>query len=239
MKFVVMTLFPEMLSPVFSCSILGRAAASGIISVDTVNIRDYTADKHRRVDDTPYGGGKGMIMACQPIVDCHRSVIASLEGTVRTVYMSPQGALLTQERARSLARYDNLVVLCGHYEGVDERAIEIVADEEISIGDYVLTGGELPAAVLVDCVARLLDGVLPESECYERESHYNGLLEYPQYTRPFEFEGRCVPEVLIGGNHALIEKWRMTQSLERTAERRPDMIEKIRKNEGLKVGDGR
>lgn len=173
------------------------------------------------------------------IVDCHRSVIASLEGTVRTVYMSPQGALLTQERARSLARYDNLVVLCGHYEGVDERAIEIVADEEISIGDYVLTGGELPAAVLVDCVARLLDGVLPESECYERESHYNGLLEYPQYTRPFEFEGRCVPEVLIGGNHALIEKWRMTQSLERTAERRPDMIEKIRKNEGLKVGDGR
>lgn len=239
MKFVVMTLFPEMLRPVFSCSILGRAAVSGIISVDTVNIRDYTADKHRRVDDTPYGGGKGMIMACQPIVDCHRSVIASLEGTVRTVYMSPQGALLTQERARSLARYDNLVVLCGHYEGVDERAIEIVADEEISIGDYVLTGGELPAAVLVDCVARLLDGVLPESECYERESHYNGLLEYPQYTRPFEFEGRCVPEVLIGGNHALIEKWRMTQSLERTAERRPDMIEKIRKNEGLKVGDGR
>lgn len=239
MKFVVMTLFPEMLRPVFSCSILGRAAASGIISVDTVNIRDYTADKHRRVDDAPYGGGKGMIMACQPIVDCHRSVIASLEGTVRTVYMSPQGALLTQERARSLARYDNLVVLCGHYEGVDERAIEIVADEEISIGDYVLTGGELPAAVLVDCVARLLDGVLPESECYERESHYNGLLEYPQYTRPFEFEGRCVPEVLIGGNHALIEKWRMTQSLERTAERRPDMIEKIRKNEGLKVGDGR
>lgn len=226
MKFVVMTLFPEMLSPFFTQSIIGRAVESGAISVETVNIRDYTENKHRKVDDTPYGGGAGMIMACQPIVSCHRAVTQTLSGTVHTVYMSPQGSVLTQEKARRLSEYDNVVVLCGHYEGVDERAIEIVADEEISIGDYVLTGGELPAAVLVDCVARMIDGVLDSEEGYRDESHYSGLLEYPQYTRPYDFEGRTVPDILLGGHHRNIELWRTERSVERTAKKRPDMYEK-------------
>ncbi|HPE95445.1 MAG TPA: tRNA (guanosine(37)-N1)-methyltransferase TrmD [Bacillota bacterium] len=230
MKFVVMTLFPDMLENILSQSIIGRAQASGAISVECVNIRDYSKDKHRKTDDTPYGGGRGMIMTCQPIVDCHRAITSSLTGSVHTVYMSPQGKTLTQEKACQLKNYDNLVILCGHYEGVDERALEMTVDEEISIGDYVLTGGELPAAVLVDCVARTVEGVLVSDECYINESHYDGLLEYPQYTKPYDYEGHTVPEILLSGHHENIDKWRGETALERTAQKRPDMIEKFKKS---------
>ena len=219
-----------MLRPFFETSIIGIAAGKGLVSVNLTDIRNYTLDKHRKVDDTPYGGGFGMVMACQPAVDCLRAVKARLTGTVRTVYMSPQGGLLTHEKAKELAGYDNLIIFCGHYEGVDERVIELEIDEEISIGDYVLTGGELPAAVLTDCVARLTDGVLPSSACYEDESIASGLLEYPQYTKPRVYEGLEVPEVLISGHHANIEKWKHEQALLRTAAKRPDLLAKVEEN---------
>ncbi len=230
MNFEILTLFPDMLRPFFEQSIIGRAAEKGLVSVCLTDIRDYTLDKHRKVDDTPYGGGYGMVMACQPAVDCIRAVRSRLSGTVRTVYMSPQGKVLTHEKAKELSAYDNLVIFCGHYEGIDERIIELEIDEEISIGDYVLTGGELPAAVLTDCVCRLIDGVLPSSECYENESIAGGLLEYPQYTKPRVYEGLEVPEVLISGHHANIEKWKREQSLERTAAKRPDLLAKVEEN---------
>ena len=229
MNFEILTLFPDMLKPFFELSIIGNAAEKGLVSVGLTDIRDYTLDKHRKVDDTPYGGGYGMVMACQPAVDSIRAVKSRLSGTVRTVYMSPQGKLLTHEKAKELASYDNLIIFCGHYEGVDERVIELEIDEEISIGDYVLTGGELPAAVLVDCVCRMTDGVLPSSACYEDESIASGLLEYPQYTKPRVYEGLEVPEVLISGHHANIEKWKKERSLERTAAKRPDLLEKVEK----------
>jgi tRNA (guanine37-N1)-methyltransferase len=178
------------------------------------------------VDDTPYGGGYGMVMTCQPAVDCIRHVKAQAEGTTRVIYLSPQGKVLTQQKAKELCSYDRLILLCGHYEGIDERIIELEVDEEISAGDYVLTGGELPAAILVDCVARMQDGVLANRECYEKESLSDGLLEHPQYTKPRVFEGLEVPEVLVNGNHALQEKWRREQALERTKRKRPDLYEK-------------
>ena len=223
MKFSVLTLFPEMLEALGE-SIIGRAIDKGIIKTEYINIRDYSTDKHRRVDDYPYGAGGGMVMQPQPIYDAYKAVAGGSKPHV--IYMSPQGATLTQEKARELAKKEHVVILCGHYEGVDERIIEEIVDEEISIGDYVLTGGELPAMVLIDCVSRMIDGVLDSQETASVESHYNGLLEYPQYTRPPEFMGREVPEILLSGHHANIEKWRREQSILRTLRKRPELIEK-------------
>ena len=221
-----MTLFPDLVHTVLGESIIGRAQKSGVIKVSEYNIRDYSEDKHRRVDDTPYGGGKGMLMAAPPIYNCYTEIIKNLSGTVRTVYMSPKGKVLTQTDAKRLSEYDNLIILCGHYEGVDQRICDEIIDEEISIGDYVLTGGEIPACILVDAVARLVDGVLSAPECHESESLSDGLLEYPQYTRPFDFRGRTVPEVLISGDHKKIADWRKSEAEKLTAERRPDLLSK-------------
>ena len=227
MRFDVLTLFPELIDTVLNESIIGRAKKAGILDIHAHNIRDYSKDKHRRVDDTPYGGGMGMVMAAPPICDCHAAVKAmaiSSERT-RTVYMSPQGKVLTQKHACELAsEYDRLIILCGHYEGIDARVIDEIVDEEISIGDYVLTGGEIAACVLVDCVGRLIDGVLASAECHEKESISCGLLEYPQYTRPFEYNGQEVPLVLLGGNHAEIERWRLRAALDKTMKNRPDLL---------------
>lgn len=226
-----MTLFPALVEGVLSESIIGRAAKAGIIEVHTYNIRDYSKDKHRRVDDTPYGGGKGMLMSPVPIYDCYTDVAdpeKNPSSRRRVIYMSPQGAVLTQAKAKELSEnYDNIILLCGHYEGVDQRIIDEIVDEEISIGDYVLTGGEIPACILVDAVSRLLPGVLSDAECYEKESFSDAtLLEYPQYTRPYDFRGRTVPEVLLSGHHAKIEKWREEKALEKTKAVRPDLFAK-------------
>lgn len=226
MKFCVLTLFPASLEPIFSSSIIGRAREKGLITVECTDIRDYTKDKHRKVDDAPYGGGYGMVMMCQPAVDCIRDVKSRCEGRTGVIYMSPQGALFDQKKACSLLEsYDNLILLCGHYEGIDERIIQLCVDEELSVGNYVLTGGELPAAIVVDTVSRLVDGVLPSPECYREESLQNGLLEHAQYTRPRVFEGLEVPEVLINGNHKKQQEWKISQSLSRTTSKRPDLLE--------------
>ena len=225
MRIDIMTLFPEMCEAVLSESIIGRARERGFVDIHCVNIRDFTADKHNRVDDAPYGGGMGMLMQAQPIYDCYQSLCENAEERPHLVYMSPQGQTLTQEKVKSLAQIPHLVLLCGHYEGVDERILDEIVDEEISIGDYVLTGGELPAMVLADAVCRMLDGVLPNDEAKSLESHYNGLLEYPQYTRPPVWHGVSVPDVLLSGHHENIEKWRHEQSLLRTFLRRPDLLE--------------
>ncbi|MBE6629848.1 MAG: tRNA (guanosine(37)-N1)-methyltransferase TrmD [Ruminococcaceae bacterium] len=226
MRFDIMTLFPGLVDTVLGESVIGRAQKSGAITVRSHNIRDYSKDKHHRVDDTPYGGGKGMLMMAPPIYDCYQAIL-EMAGEMprrRVVYLSPRGKVLDQAKARELAELDHLILLCGHYEGVDTRIIEEIVDEEISIGDYVLTGGEIPACILVDAVARLCDGVLAAPECYENESHSAGLLEYPQYTRPVEFRGRTVPEVLLSGHHANIDKWRLEQAKEITARLRPDLL---------------
>ncbi|HAZ19047.1 MAG TPA: tRNA (guanosine(37)-N1)-methyltransferase TrmD [Clostridiales bacterium] len=224
MRFDIMTLFPAMLEGIFSESILKRAQQGGLVEYHCHNIREYSHNKHRKVDDTPFGGGMGMLMTVQPIVDCFAAITSDAPQKPHTVYMSPQGALLTQKKALALSRLDQLVILCGHYEGVDHRALDSIVDEEISIGDYVLTGGELPAAVLVDCITRLVDGVLADKECYENESHSAGLLEYPQYTKPARFRGMNVPSVLLSGHHANIEAWRKTKAIEKTRAVRPDML---------------
>ncbi len=228
MRFDIMTLFPELVSTVLGESVIGRAQKSGAITVKAHNIREYSKDKHRRVDDTPYGGGKGMLMMAPPIYDCYKAITEDVpeEQNRRVVYMSPRGKVLTQQKARELSQLEHLIILCGHYEGVDARVIEEIVDEEISIGDYVLTGGEIPACILVDAVARLVDGVLAAPECYENESHSAGLLEYPQYTRPVEFHGMTVPDVLLSGHHANIERWRAEQAWEITRRQRPDLLEK-------------
>ncbi len=226
MRIDILTLFPEMCKSVYSESIIGRSIAKGLIEINAHNIRDYSDNKHKNVDDTPYGGGMGMVMKAQPIYDCFMSLCEEIGTRPHLIFMSPQGKVLTQERVKELAKLDNIALLCGHYEGVDERVIEAIVDEEISIGDYVLTGGELPALVLADSVARMLPGVLANDEAMENESHYNGLLEYPQYTKPSEWNGMSVPDVLLSGNHANIAKWRAEQSLKRTKERRPDLLEK-------------
>ena len=225
MRIDIMTLFPASVDAMLSESIIGRARQAGILDVRTHNIRDYSEDKHRRVDDTPYGGGKGMLMAAPPIYNCYQAVTEGQKPeNCRTVYLSPQGKVLTQKKAEELAKLDRLILLCGHYEGVDERILEEIVDEEISVGDYVLTGGELPACILVDCVGRLIDGVLPAPECHEVESISCGMLEYPQYTRPVEFRGRRVPEPLLNGNHAEIDAWRFKEALQRTRKKRPDLL---------------
>lgn len=228
MKFDILTLFPEMIDYVASQSIIGRAKEKGIIDINSVNIRDYTLNRHKKVDDYPYGGGSGMIMTMQPIYDAYLSLIKDLDEKPRLIYMSPQGKVLTQEKIKELSQLDHIILLCGHYEGVDERVIEEIVDEEISIGDYVVTGGELPALILVDAVSRLVPGVLSSEESFAEESHYNGLLEYPQYTRPYEFNKRTVPDVLLSGHHAQIEEWRRKKSIERTAAKRPDLFEKFK-----------
>lgn len=231
MRFDIMTLFPELVSSVLGESIIGRAQKAGHVSVYAHNIRDFANNKHNKVDDTPYGGGFGMLMMAPPVYDCYEFVKNQVTSEMgeniksKVIYMSPQGKVLTQAKAQELAEYDNLIILCGHYEGIDYRVLEEIVDEEISIGDYVLTGGELPACVLVDCVSRLRDGVLADKKCYEDESISCGRLEYPQYTRPYEFHGKKVPDVLISGNHAEIDKWRAAKSLEITKQKRPDLLD--------------
>lgn len=227
MRIDILTLFPEMCERVYSESIIGRSVAKGLLEIHSRNIRDYASNKHHNVDDTPYGGGMGMLMMAQPIYDCYMSLCDELGAKPYLVYMSPQGKVLTQDKVKSLSKRENIAILCGHYEGVDERVIDAIVDEEISIGDYVLTGGELPALVLTDSVARMLPGVLANDEAMEKESHYNGLLEYPQYTKPAVWNGMEVPDVLLSGHHANIEKWRNEQSLKRTKERRPDLLDKV------------
>ncbi len=230
-RFDIMTLFPELVDGVLGESIIGRARRNGYISVHTHDIRDFANNKHNRVDDTPYGGGFGMLMMAPPVYDCCEHVKGEIrkelgEGVKsHVIYMSPQGRVLTQKRAQELSEYESLILLCGHYEGIDARVLEEIVDEEISIGDYVLTGGELPACVLVDCIARTCEGVLPDKKCYEDESISCGALEYPQYTRPYEFHGKKVPDVLISGNHQMIDKWRAERSLEVTREKRPDLLD--------------
>jgi len=233
MKFNVLTLFPEMFDSL-SHSILKRAQEQEIIDINTLNIRDFSTNKHKKVDDYPYGGGAGMVMKIQPIKDA----LLSLEGESnkkrsRVIYLTPKGKVFNQQLACELALEDELTLLCGHYEGVDQRIIDQYVTDEISIGDYVLTGGELPAMVLIDSVARLRDGVLGQNVSYEDESHYNGLLEYPHYTRPADFEGQKVPDVLLSGNHKLIEEHRLEESIRLTQERRPEMIEKWQKKHKL------
>ena len=231
MRFDIMTLFPDLVNTVLGESIIGRAQKSGAVEINTYNIRDYSEDKHRRVDDTPYGGGKGMLMMAPPIYNCYSAILeqqkeAGFEaGSRRVIYMSPAGKVLNQKKAEELSRLDNVIILCGHYEGVDRRIIDEIVDEEISIGDFVLTGGEIPATILVDAVSRLLPGVLSDAECYEKESISSGMLEYPQYTRPYEFHGVKVPDVLISGHHANIDKWRDEQAMEMTKQLRPDLLE--------------
>ncbi len=225
MRIDIATLFPEMCGAYLSESIIGRARKSGKIEVYCHQIRDYAFDRHNRVDDSPYGGGMGMVMKARPIYDCYKSVTKDFAEKPHVVYMSPKGTVLTQKKAAGLSEMPALFIICGHYEGVDQRLIDKIVDEEISVGDYVLTGGELPALVLTDAVARMCGGVLPSPECFEEESHYNGLLEYPHYTRPEEWEGMKVPDVLLSGNHADIKKYRHNEALRITSQRRPDMLE--------------
>ncbi|MBP5272335.1 MAG: tRNA (guanosine(37)-N1)-methyltransferase TrmD [Clostridia bacterium] len=223
MRIDILTLFPDMCETFLSESIIGRARAAGLVDIRCTNIRDYAGNKHNRVDDYLYGGGTGMVMQPGPIYDCYQAVRGDRD--CHLIYLTPQGKTLTQERVKELAQMDDLVLLCGHYEGVDERVIEEIVDEELSIGDYVLTGGELPALVLADSISRMLPGVLANEDAFTEESHYGHLLEYPQYTRPPEWRDREVPEVLLSGDHGRVDRWRLEQAVERTLERRPDLLE--------------
>ncbi|MCR5398133.1 MAG: tRNA (guanosine(37)-N1)-methyltransferase TrmD [Lachnospiraceae bacterium] len=240
MNFHIMTLFPEMIENAADTSILKRAILKGLISVDAVDIRAYTDNKHGRVDDYTYGGGAGMLMQAQPIYDCHKAIEDKIYARksvsdpgdgdrgahrVRTIYLTPQAPVFTQDMARDLSKEEDLIFLCGHYEGVDERVLEEIVTDYISIGDYVLTGGELPALVCMDAISRFVPGVLGNEESHETESFDDGLLEYPQYSRPEEWRGRRVPEILLSGHHANVEKWRFEESLKRTKARRPDLYE--------------
>lgn len=228
MRFDIMTLFPDDVDAFLSSSIIGRARKAGLIEVVCHNIRDFTKDRHNRVDDYVYGGGKGMVMQPQPVCDCF-SYIKSIVPQTYCVYLSPKGKKFTQSKAKSLLKKEFITLLCGHYEGIDQRAIDLIVDEEISLGDFVLTGGELPAMAVVDAVSRMVPGVLADSSCYENESIYSGLLEHPQYTRPPVYEGLEVPSVLQNGNHALISAWKLEKSLEITYERRRDLYRKYLK----------
>lgn len=226
MRIDIATLFPDMCEAVLSESIVGRGRREGFIDIECHNIRDYTLNKHRRVDDKPYGGGTGMVMQAQPVYDCIMDIKrkSGLERS-RIIYLSPQGKRLDQELVKELAGEEHLILLCGHYEGVDQRVLDELQVEEISVGDYVVTGGELPALIIADAVARLQPGVLPNEDAYSIESHYNGLLEYPQYTRPEEWMGRRVPEVLVSGHHENVGKWQMKMAEEVTKRKRPDLME--------------
>ena len=244
MRFHILTLFPEMVLQGLHTSILGRACEQGLIAIEAVNIRDYTKNKHKKVDDYPYGGGAGMLMQAQPVYDAYKAVEEKIAGLnkekegenelvnankgskPRVIYLTPQGSVFSQHMAEELAKEEDLIFLCGHYEGIDERVLEEIVTDYVSIGDYVLTGGELPAMVMIDAISRLVPEVLNNDVSAEFESFHEDLLEYPQYSRPEEWRGKKVPEVLLSGHHANIEKWRKEQSVKRTMERRPDLYEK-------------
>lgn len=224
MNFHIMTLFPDMVMGGLNTSITGRAMEKGIISVEAINIRDYAGNKHNSVDDYPYGGGAGMVMQAPPVCDCYEDLCRKIEKRPRVIYMTPQGRVFNQKIAEELSKEEDLVFLCGHYEGIDERALAAICTDYLSIGDYVLTGGELPAMVMIDCISRLVPGVLNNEVSADIESFHDNLLEYPQYTRPEEFRGMRVPEVLLSGHHKNIEEWRRRESIKRTLERRPDLL---------------
>ena len=225
MRFHILTLFPDMVEQGLHTSIIGRAVEKGLLAIEAVNIRDYTLDKHKKVDDYPYGGGAGMVMQAQPIYDAYLSIVEKIGYRPRTIYLTPQGPLFTQQAAKEFALEEDVILLCGHYEGVDERVLEEIVTDYISIGDYVLTGGELPAMVLVDAISRMVPGVLKNQESGETESLEGNLLEYPQYSRPEIWHDRQVPPILLSGHHANVEKWRREQSVIRTAKWRPDLLE--------------
>ena len=225
MKIEIATLFPEMCEAVLGESIVGRARRAGKIEVNCRQIREYTQDKHRRVDDTPYGGGMGMVMQCQPIFNCYNAICEKIGTKPHTIYMSPKGKIFNQQKAIELSKMENILIICGHYEGVDQRVLDKIVDEEISAGDYVLTGGEIPAMMIADAVARMCPNVLSNDECFTEESIYSGLLEYPHYTRPEVWEGEAVPPVLLTGHHKNIAEWRHQKSLEITKQRRPDLYD--------------
>ena len=229
MRFDIMTLFPEAVDAMMQSSILGRAQKKGLIEIHTHQIRDYTTNKQNQVDDYPYGGGRGAVMQCDPLYRCWAAICDELGAPAHTIYLSPCGAVFQQEKAKQLRRdYDALILVCGHYEGVDQRFLDECVDEEISVGDFVLTGGELPAMCVVDAVSRLVPGVLGDEVCFTDESHWDGLLEYPQYSRPEQWHGLTVPEVLLSGNHEKVDRWRKKQAILRTMELRPDMFQKLR-----------
>ena len=225
MKFYILTLFPEMVLGGLATSIIGRAVEVGILSIEAVNIRDFSANKHQKVDDYPYGGGAGMLMQAQPVYDAWKSVVGRIGHKPRCVYVTPQGTTFTQAHAKSFAKEEDLILLCGHYEGIDQRVLEEIVTDYMSIGDYVLTGGELPAMVMADAISRMVPGVLGNEESGMAESFEGNLLEYPQYSRPEEWNGRKVPPILLSGHHKNIEAWRRQQSIRRTLERRPDLLE--------------
>ena len=236
MRFHILTLFPDMVEQGLHTSIIGRAVEKGLLTIEAVNIRDYTVDKHKKVDDYPYGGGAGMVMQAQPIYDAYLSIVEKIGYRPRTIYLTPQGPLFTQQAAKEFALEEDVILLCGHYEGIDERVLEEIVTDYVSIGDYVLTGGELPAMVMVDAISRMVPGVLSNQESGSTESFEGSLLEYPQYSRPEEWHGKKVPPILLSGDHAKVDAWRREQSILRTKERRPDLLkraelsEKERKN---------
>lgn len=236
MRFHILTLFPDMVEQGLNTSIIGRAVEKGILSIEAVNIRDYTLDRHKKVDDYPYGGGAGMVMQAQPIYDAWQAIVTKIGYRPRTVYLTPQGSTFHQGMAKEYAKEEDLILLCGHYEGIDERVLEEIVTDYVSIGDYVLTGGELPAMVMVDAISRMVPGVLSNQESGSTESFEGSLLEYPQYSRPEEWHGKKVPPILLSGDHAKVDAWRREQSILRTKERRPDLLkwaelsEKERKN---------
>lgn len=226
MNFHILTLFPEMVLNGLNTSIIGRAVEKGIIDIKATNIRDFAQNKHNHVDDYPYGGGAGMVMQPEPVYKAYQSACDTMQGDIRVIYLTPQGRVFNQKMAEEFAKEDNLIFLCGHYEGIDERVLDKIVTDYVSIGDYVLTGGELPAMVMIDAISRKVPGVLNNEESSEIETFYDNLLEYPQYTRPEYFEGERVPEVLLSGHHGNIDKWRREKSLERTNDSRPDLLEK-------------
>lgn len=231
MKISVLTLFPEMFEAVCGTSIIKRALDNKLFSLEFINIRDYSLDKHKRVDDYPYGAGGGLVMQPMPIYAAYQAVAEKEGKKPHVIYMSPQGKTFDQKKAIEISRMDSVIILCGHYEGVDQRVLDEIVDEEISIGDYVLTGGEIAAMAVIDASARMIPGVLDSEETSSNESHYDGLLEYPQYTRPFEWHGKTVPEILLSGHHANIEKWRREMSVAITAKKRPEMLRKAQLSE--------
>lgn len=236
MNFHILTLFPDMVMQGLSTSIIGRAKDRGLLSIEAVNIRDYTLERHKKVDDYPYGGGAGMLMQAQPVYDAWKSVVDRIGYKLRTVYLTPQGPTFTQPMAKDLAQEKDLILLCGHYEGIDERVLEEIVTDYVSIGDYVLTGGELPAMVMVDAISRMVPGVLTNDESGSTESFEGNLLEYPQYSRPEEWMGKKVPSILLSGDHKKVDEWRREQAILRTIERRPDLLKKaeLTKKEQMK-----